>query len=224
MYECFKQKLVNYHALAAKIKPEVEKLAGKPTTINTVVVAITRLSSSLQGTGPIQPRPSLVLKDARITLTSDAVDVTIKGKKPDLIQVMKRLVDLSSNLSEPAHIFQLSNSIKLIADDAEYASVIRPSLDKMLIAGETAKLSRLDIRLSPEAEITPGFGLFLTELLFQQGINIRRTYIGEETVLILERDDGPRAYETLRREIDEASLIPARAVARSTRGPHDRTR
>ncbi len=79
VYECFKQKLVNYHALAANIKNEVEKMAGKPTTINTIVVAITRLSNTVAEVS--KPQPFLILKDARITLASDVVDITIKGNK-----------------------------------------------------------------------------------------------------------------------------------------------
>ncbi|MGA2198635.1 MAG: ACT domain-containing protein, partial [Nitrososphaerales archaeon] len=48
LYECFKRRLVNYHAVAGSIKPEVEKLAGKSTTINTIVVAITRFSETIE--------------------------------------------------------------------------------------------------------------------------------------------------------------------------------
>jgi hypothetical protein len=198
MYECFKQKLVNYHALAANIKTEVEKMAGKPTTINTIVVAITRLSNTVAEVS--KPQAFLILKDARITLASDVVDITIKGKKSELLQTVKRIADLSANLNEPIHIFQLSNSIKLIADESEYVSTISSSLDKGLIARETTQLSRLGVHLSPAVEMAPEFGLFLTELLYRHGISIRDTYIGEETVLILGRDDGPRAYEVLRRD------------------------
>lgn len=213
VYECFKQKLVNYHALAANIKNEVEKMAGKPTTINTIVVAITRLSNTVAEVS--KPQPFLILKDARITLASDVVDITIKGNKSELLQTVKRIADLSSNLNEPIHIFQLSNSIKLIADESEYVSTISSSLDKVLIARETTQLSRLGVHLSAAVEMAPDFGLFLTELLYRHGISIRDTYIGEETVLILGRDDGPRAYEVLRREIDKSRATLVEAVISS---------
>jgi len=130
--------------------------------------------------------------------------VTIKTKKSELLPMVKQIAELSSALNEPIHLFQLSNSIKLIADEAEYASVIRGSLGKGHIAKETTKLSRLDIRLSPEVELTPEFGLFLTELLYRHGISIHQTYIGEETILILDRDEGPKAYEILKEEIDRS--------------------
>jgi hypothetical protein len=204
VYECLKGRLINYHALAANIKSEVEKKAGKPTTVNTIVVAIMRFSASIREAGGGQVRPLNVLKAAHVTLASDVVDVTIKTKKSELLPMVKQIAELSSALNEPIHLFQLSNSIKLIADETEYATLIRGSLGKGHIAKETTKLSRLDIRLSPEVELTPEFGLFLTELLYRHGISIHQTYIGEETILILDRDEGPKAYEILKEEIDRS--------------------
>ena len=213
LYECVKLKVINYHALANKIKPEVERLTGKKTSINTLVVALKRFSDTITEVGTLEPLR--ILKDARIKLASDVVDVTIKAKKSELFLIAKRIAELSSNLNEPIHIFQLSSSIKLIADEHEYKSFIRSSLDKIRIAREKTELSRLDIHLPPAVEMTPGFGLFLTELLYSQGIHIRDTYIGEETILILGRDDGPRAYEILRQEIDRsrAAIVKAEPKA-----------
>jgi hypothetical protein len=209
VYQCLKGKLINYHALAANIKSEVEKKAGKPTTVNTIVVAIMRFSDSIREEGGEHEGPLRVLKAARITLASDVVDVTIKTKKSELFSTVKLIAELSSGLNEPVHLFQLSNSIKLIADEAEYMATIRGSLGKARVAKETTKLSRLDIHLSPEVETTPEFGLFLTELLYRHGIGIHQTYIGEETILILERDEGPKAYEILREEIDRSRTVLA---------------
>jgi hypothetical protein len=202
LYECLKQKIINYHALAANIKSEVERLAERPTSVNTIVVALVRFADTITEAGTTESLP--ILRDARITLASDVVDVTIKAKKPELFLVAKQLAELSSTLSEPIHLFQLSSSIKLIADEGEYNSLIRPSLDRAHIARETTQLSILDIHLSPAVETTPEFGFFLTELLYRQGVKIRHTYIGEETILILGRDEGSRAYGILRQEIDRS--------------------
>jgi hypothetical protein len=213
VYECLKQRIINYHALSANIKSEVESLTGRPARINTIVVALLRFSETIPKVS--KPKRQLILREARITLASDVVDVTIKANKSELFQIVKRLAELSSTLNESAHLFQLSNSIKLIADEREYDSMIRPSLDRIHIVRETTQLARLDIHLSPDVENTPEFGFFLTELLYRHGIKIRHTYIGEETVLILERDDGPIAYEILRREIDKSrnALVEQRVAA-----------
>src|SRR5271169_3633062 len=128
LYECFKRRVVNYHAVAASIKPEVEKVAGRQTTINTIVVAITRLSDARAK--PNGSRPAGILRDAHIKLASDVVNVTIKARKSELYEIAKRIGELSPNLSEPTRMFQLSNSIELIADEDEYESLIKSALEK----------------------------------------------------------------------------------------------
>jgi len=61
--------------------------------------------------------------------------------------------------------------------------------------------AKLSLHLASGVEMTPGFASLITELLYRSGINVINTFIGEETILILERTDGPRAYEILDREI-----------------------
>jgi hypothetical protein len=111
-------------------------------------------------------------------------------------------------------MFQLSSSIELIADEDEYDSFIKSSLGAFEIRRERTELSRLDIHLSPSVEPTPEFGLLLAELLYRHGISIQQSYIGEETVLILSRADGPRAYEILQQEIDASRAASPEAMIR----------
>lgn len=207
IYECLKQKLINYHALAAKIKPEVEKLTGRETSINTIVVAIKRFSDTI--TNVKAQEPLEILRDARITLDSRVTDVTIKAKKSEFPTILKQIAEISSGLNEPPHVFQLSNSIKLVADAGDYEAFIRSALSKSRIAKVEMDLSRLSLHLPSEAERTPGIASFITELLYRYGINILNTYIGEDTILILKKNDGPRAYEILEREIVRSKKGPA---------------
>lgn len=206
VHECMKLRLLNYHALAASIRKDVEREVGRETSVNTIVVALTRLAKSMERERRVKPLS--VLRGARIRLASDVVDVVIKTGKSEQLQIVRKIAELSPRLSEPISLFQLSNSIKLVADEREYNSLIRQSLDRMLIARETSMLSRLDIHLMTDIEASPEFGLFLTELLYRYGIRLRHTYIGEETILILGRDDGPRAYEVLKAEIDRSRKEP----------------
>ncbi len=199
IYECIKQKLINYHALAAKIKPDVENLTGRETSINTIVVAMKRFSDTL--TNVKAEEPIDILKDARITLASHIVDVTVKAKKSEFPAVLKQITEISSNLNDPPQIFQLSNSIKLVADVEDYETSIRSALSNWQIANENMDSSKLTLHLPSEVKRVPGFASLITDLLYRSGINIVNTYIGEETILILARNDGPRAYEILEREM-----------------------
>ncbi len=207
IYECVRQKLINYHALAARIKPKVEELTGRKTSINTIVVAIKRFSDTIINVKEEEPLD--VLREARITLASRITDVTIKAKKSELPNILRQITEIVSGLNEPPHIFQLSDSIKLVADSGDYEDFIRARLSKWRIAKEEMDSSKLSLHLPPEVERAPGFASLITQLLYRSGINILTSYIGEETIMILDRNDGPRAFEILEREIVRSRKGPA---------------
>ncbi len=201
IHMCLKLRIVNYHALAAVIKPEVEKMAGKPTTVNTLVVAIKRFSDTLAEENKKLPAPFDILKDATISLTSDVADVTIRPKKTEFLGVLRKIVEISSQLDEAPDLFKSSNLIKLVAGEKEYKSVIRAELKKSHIARELMGLSKLTLHLSPMAKRNAGFALFISELLYRKGIEVVHSYIDEDTVILVKKADAPRVYEILDQEI-----------------------
>lgn len=211
VYSCLKAKIVNYHALAKLIKPDVEKLVGRRTTTNTLVVAIKRFSDNIHREINGIERPTNTLRDATITLTSDVADVTIRPKKSEFPAVLKKVIDISSHLDESPDILKSSNLIKLIADEKEYRSRLRSELQKKTrsyVLRELTGLSRLTIHLSTELEgRDPSFPLFISELLYKHGVNVIHSYIAEDTIVIVSKSDGPRAYEIIQREIVLAKRV-----------------
>ncbi len=206
---CLKLGIVNYHALASVVKSDVERLTGKPTTINTLVVAIKRFSDSIARDDARRGRklpPFDVLRDARITLTSDVAGVTIRPRKAEFPSILKKIVEMSSQLDESPDLFKSSNLIKLVADEKEYKSLIRAQLEKPHIAEELLGLSKLTLHLSPKAKRDSGFALFISELLYRWGINVIHSYIDEDTVILVNKGDAPRAYEILEQEIIDSSV------------------
>ena len=83
-------------------------------------------------------KPVRILGGARISLASDVVAVTIRARKTEQYEIAKRIGELAPSLSEPTKMFQLSNSIELVADEREYESLIRASLEKFEITKETS--------------------------------------------------------------------------------------
>ena len=112
VYQCLKMKLMNFHSLAEFIQPQVQQLSGKEASINTLVVAIKRFSDTI--TNSKGPDTSRVLEDARISLSSGIVDVTIRVPRNQFSTIVRELSDVAGELSEFPHILPLSNSIKLI--------------------------------------------------------------------------------------------------------------
>ena len=92
---------------------------------------------------------------------------------------------------------------KLILLTQEYAE--RQNIDPVIVRKNLAEVQAKLEKVLATVEMTPEFGLFLTELLYRHGISIRQTYIGEETVLTVDRNDGPRAYQLLWQEIDKST-------------------
>ena len=73
-------------------------------------------------------------------------------------------------------------------------------------------LSKLTLHLSPIAKRDSGFTLFISELLSRNGIEAVHAYIDEDTVILVNKANAPRAYEILDQEIlrtkQEVTPIP----------------
>jgi hypothetical protein len=192
-------KLMNFHSLAEFIQPQIQQLSGKEASINTLVVAIKRFSDTLSNTK--SPDASRVLKDARISLSSGIVDVTIRAPRTQFSAIVKELFDASADLSEFPHIFPLSNSIKLILPAEDYA-LVRRKIEQLKETATQANVSKLILNLSPHAEMTPGIASYITELLFRNGVNTLDAFLGYgDVIMVVDDKDGPLAYDVLQREI-----------------------
>ena len=174
-------------------------MSGREATINTLVVTIKRFSDTLSNTK--SPDASRVLKDARISLSSGIVDVTIRAPRTQFSAIVKELSNAASELSEFPHIFPLSNSIKLILPEEDY-TLVQGKLAHLREAATQANVSKLILNLSPRAEVTPGIASYVTELLFRNGVNILDAFLGYgDIIMVVDDKDGPLAYDVLQREI-----------------------
>jgi hypothetical protein len=202
VYQCLKMRLMNFHSLAEFIQPQVQQLSGKEATVNTLVVAIKRFSDTLANDKG--PDASRVLKDARISLSSGIVDVTIRAPRNQFSAIVKELSDIGSELSEFPHIFPLSNSIKLILPAEDYA-LVHGKMEHLQEAATQTNVAKVILNLSPHGEMTPGIASYITELLFRNGVNILDAFLGYGDIIMVVNDgDGPIAYDVLQREIQGA--------------------
>jgi len=198
IYEHIRMGLINYHALAARIKPTVDRKTGRDVNVNTIVVIIKRFSDAQSKLG--LPPTTSALRNSKMTLTTGVVDLTITPKREAFITELKRLVELSAELNERPHIFPLVSSIKIIADANDYEK-LKTALKSRYTLKPRLNAARITIHLSEEAERSPGIAAYITDLLYRNGINIVDAFLGyEEIILILDESDGPRAYTALEEE------------------------
>src|SRR5947207_9070424 len=160
-------KLMNFHSLAEFIQPQIQQLSGKEASINTLVVAIKRYSDRPPKSE--SPDASRVVRDARISLSSGIVDVTIRAPKTQFSAIVKELSNAASEFSEFPHIFPLSNSIKLILPEEDY-TIVQGKLEHLREAATQTNVAKLILNLSPRAEMTPGIASYVTELLDRKSV------------------------------------------------------
>ena len=205
VYQCLKMKLMNFHSLAELIQPQVQQMSGREASINTLVVAIKRFSDTLSNSN--SPDASRVLKDARISLSSGIVDVTIRAPRTQFSIIVKELSDAATELSEFPHIFPLSSSIKLILPGEDYAHV-QTKLENLKEVATQVNVAKLTLNLSPRAEMTPGIASYITELLFRSGVNILDAFLGYgDIIMVVDDKDGPLAYDVLLRDIYNSNQL-----------------
>jgi hypothetical protein len=201
VYEHIRMGLINYHALAARIKPTVDRITGRDVNVNTIVVIIKRFSDAQSKLG--LPPTMSVLRNSKMTLSSGVVDVRINPKREAFIGELKRLVELSTELNERPHIFPLVSSIKIIADANDYEK-LKAALKGRYPLKPRMKTAKITMRLSEEAQKSPGLAAYVTSLLYRNGITIIDAFLGyEDIILILDESDGPRAYTILEEETSE---------------------
>jgi ACT domain len=198
MYQCLKMKIINFHSLAELIQKQVQEVTGRKASVNTLVVAIKRFSDTLQDNK--NPGASKVLKGARISLSSDIVDVTIKAPRTQFSKIVIELSQAANELSEFPNIFPLTNSIKMILPAEDY-NIIRARNGGLDIASTRPNVAKVMLSMPSTSEMTPGIASYLTELLYRNGVNILDAFLGYgDIVIVVDERDGPLAYDILHKE------------------------
>jgi hypothetical protein len=210
MYQCLKMKIINFHSLAELIQKQVQEVTGRQASVNTLVVAIKRFSDTLQDNRT--PGTSKVLKGARLSLSSDIVDVTIKAPRTQFSKIVTELSQAASELSEFPHLFPLANSIKMILPAEDY-KLIRARHAGLDVAVTRPNVAKLMLTLSSSAEMTPGIASYVTEVLYRNGVNILDAFLGYgDIVIVVDDRDGPLAYDVLQKEAGRSDDSDSRVI------------
>jgi hypothetical protein len=198
LYEALKLRIVNYHALAERVKKDVEEMTGRKVSVASVVVAIKRFSDGLEGNGT---EVAKILKDAKLSLVGRAADLTIEGRGVPTIRILGDLLKISPKFVGSPNILQLPSSVKVLAD-LEDAQVIKGELSDRYSVTITGEAAKIVVRISQKAERVPGIAAFITELLYRNGISMLDMFYGyEDLLLVVEARLGPKAYQVLASKI-----------------------
>ena len=204
VYDCLRMGLVNYTALAARIRPEVESLSGGPVNPNTIVVAVKRYADALGGGGggggggragaeggPAR-RGTDALQGARISLTDGIMDMRL-GAAGDMAGLIERISRVTSDFD----LFRLPGSLRLIVEDMEGA---RSAVQSVPGAG-AIHTGLVRIKITVPGGAAADAGALVVDLLRRNGIGYVDAYLGGDGMVVtLDEGDAARAYDALRTE------------------------
>ena len=195
VYDCMRMNVINYTALAVKIRPDVERETGRPVNLNTVVVAIKRYADSFGRRDNILD--DQVLKNARLSLTDGILDIRLSveevGMEP--ADILSKFAEATDNYD----FFRMADSVRFLAEDME-------SVRKVLgeLSGERAYssgLARIKVT-TPPGRSRPDIISYIAEVLHSNGIELKNAFFSEDaTTLVVDERHASRAYEVLRADI-----------------------
>lgn len=199
VYTCLKMGLINYTALATRIKPEVEKLVGDNVNLNTIVVAIKRFTDSVERAEETDKRSDeLKQTGARISLTGGIMDVgldEIDRFDKDISDFLHQLFGFDPEFS----LFQSESSIRIFTEDVESVRELFSTIAKRFDVDVQKGFAKISIKLPIDANQKLGIISLISDLLYRNGISLHDAFFGhDEILLVVDEDVAAKAYDLLR--------------------------
>lgn len=192
--------LINLSALARKIKPEVENELYKKVSIEAVLIALQRLSKTMQPYNKVNPADYL----ANLSLRSGLFEITIKNS-PTLL---KKLSEIAKKVSqEHAIIFiftQGLNETTVITSSTIKKSLIE-DLRNEKISSTLDNLTGISLQRMPGMVERTGVLHYPLRILAWQGISVIEIYTTLNDITVIVRDfEVDRAIISLRQSLKKA--------------------
>jgi len=194
--DCIKMDIVNYSSLASKIKSEVEEaIQRKNVREEAIKVALIRFSQEISEKEKIlEEKISWLLRNSTIELKSDIAVITVK--QTALINRLDEIMKIAAK----SRFFQLSQGTRTftISFDKKILNELIREVGEENIEKFLDEQSAI-ILISPVEVIeVPGFVSYVTTQLAWNGVNITQIIsCYEDTILIVDRRDAPKAYNVI---------------------------
>jgi len=199
IYDCIRMDLINYTALAVKIRPAVEQMLGSSVNLNTVVVAIKRYADSFEDKRDVEEES--VLKNARLILTDGMMDIRFSAEEFDRMGPAEML-DRFARMGSDYDLFRHSNSFRLFAEDMksvrEIFNDMRGGSSEIFSTG----LAKIRIVIPDATYQSSDVVSHVAKVLHTARIEMINVYFGQSDVIVIVREkDAARAYDVLRSSI-----------------------
>jgi aspartokinase len=181
----------NISALARLIKPQIDQMLGKDSSIESIITALKRSKYDYN----IQEKPiSSILAASTITVNTDVAKVSAKKSKKTIEKVAKAMVQSAGNFISMSESIM---SITLIFDDLLLQDVRDMFASDDILEIETG-LAAIIVH-SPEDIIkTPGCAIAFYNQLARRHINIEDTVsCYTDTIVLVKMEQVGKAFNAL---------------------------
>ncbi len=194
--EALNEGIINYSALARKIKPEVERRLLKDVQQGAILMALRRLAKKFAPDGTlkkiIHSNNNLIVRSNLIELVIANTEFTI-GMHKNLIKLVEQEEQYFMTITEG--VFE--TTIIASSDLHEQIKTLIP-IEKFI--SELTNLSSITIHLPTSNVYSPGLYYFFLKALAWEGINIIEVVSSyTELTIVLENKDVDRAFSVLKR-------------------------
>jgi hypothetical protein len=182
--------VVNYRAVARRIKPEVEERAGRDVDIEAVTTAVRRYGEELREDDEGEDARS-VLADSRVSLRGNVVSVTATefGDLPEV--------------SGFVHLVRGRDYTTVVTDD-DNSEEVRAAVEGEVVE-RVDDLTCITVESPDDIVDVPGVLTRMVSRFSSEEINIVDiTSCYTETIIVVEKRDAVKALETLEETFETA--------------------
>ena len=192
----------NISALARIIRPQIDMMLSKPTSLESIVTALKRSRNDYS----VSEKPiASILAGSTVSVRTDVAKLSAKKSKKNIERVTKALV---SSMDGFTSVSESIMSITLVFDESLLKEVkdIFPAEDVLEVEDELAAI----IVNSPEEIIkTPGCAIAFYNQLARRHINIEDTVsCYTDTIVLVKMEQVGKAFNALTDLISSSRKMP----------------
>jgi len=188
--------IINYSALARKIKPEVERRLLKDVQEGAILMALRRLSKKFR---PGNTLKKIVHSNNDLIVRSNLIEFVISNTE-FTVNMHKNLIKIAEQ--EEQYFMTITEGVfetTIIASNDLYQQ-IKEILTPERVVSEMIDLSSVTIHLPTSNVYSPGLYYFFLKSLAWGGINVIEVVSSyTELTIILENKDVDRAFSILKK-------------------------
>lgn len=199
--------LVNYSALARKIKPQLDKQLGQNLSVEAIAMALHRNVQPVSLKARDQPDAVLdVVAGCKVHLLPDMVALHYpynRKLQERLHQVKAQIEHDGGNL----YNVERTNEISLVTQK-QFQPQMQKAAEKIHPLDEYPDVALLTIQYPPRGMTQPGLLNYLVQSLTSANINLLGVFNSYSKIsFILSEKDAPGAYRRIAQSIETAKLI-----------------